>query len=165
MLTPRPAACRRGQWSLVGTLIAVAILIALAALYIPRIAARHSEAGQAATPIERGYGAACTIYQSEINTAAQSYKMDHDGRPPHSLDDLVNPKYGVTADMVHAPGCSFQMDASGAVTDVGHGQAQPGASFSQPATTAPAGGQRGPGGVVIPNIPGSGGASADGDTP
>ena len=53
MLTPRRA-CRRGLWSLIGTLVAVAILIALAALYLPRIAARHSAPVKAATPMERG---------------------------------------------------------------------------------------------------------------
>lgn len=143
MLTHRPASNSQGQWSLIGSLVAIAILIGLAAYMIPRVATRHSAPGGPATPIERGYGVACTAYESQMNQAASMYKADHDGAPPRTLDDLK--KYGVTDDMIHAQGCAFSIDQTGRVTDSGHGQAQPGA------------GQTGPGGIAIPNIPGAGG--------
>lgn len=142
MLTHRSTSCRQGQWSLIGSLVAIAILIALAAYMIPRVAARHSQPGGPATPIERGYGVACTAYESQMNQAASMYKADHDGAPPRTLDDLK--KYGVTDEMIHAQGCAFAVDATGHVADTGHGQAQPGASHP------------GPGGITIPNIPGAG---------
>ncbi len=144
MLTPRSAACRRGQWSLVGSLVAVAILIALAAVLIPRLIRPASTTGADTTAIDRANGAACTIYQSQINQAASMYRQDNGGQPPRSLDDLK--KYGVTDDMIHSPGCTYQLGPTPS--------ASPGAPAAAP---APVNGQRGPGGVTIPNIPGSGG--------
>ncbi|MBV9850175.1 MAG: hypothetical protein JO250_10920 [Armatimonadetes bacterium] len=151
---------------MIGLLVAIAVLIILAGLWVPRIAARHSEPSQAATPTERGLGVACGEYAAQMNQAVQIYKTDHDDQPPRSLDELK--RYGVTDDMIHAEGCSFQMDpASGAVYDTGGGRAQPGAApvtlgpSGGPAPAAPPpppnGGTRGPGGVTIPNIPTSGG--------
>lgn len=163
MLVSRSSGQCRGQWSLVGLMVAATVLIILAALYIPRIAKRHSQPGEVATPTERGYGAACSEYVSQMNQAVQIYKTDHDDKAPARVEDLKS--YGVTDDMIHAPGCSFQVDpATGTVFDTGGGRARPGAVSAPPgAPSAPAGsppapngGSRGPGGVTIPNIPGAG---------
>ena len=166
MLRSGSPARRRGQWSLVGILVALAIVAILAAIYVPRITSRHSQPSQAATPTERGLGVACGEYAAQMNQAVLLYKTDHDDRPPHSLDELK--RYGVTDDMIHAEGCSFGMDpATGTVYDTGQGRAQPGAApvtlapGGGPAPAAPTappnGGTRGPGGVTLPNIPTSGG--------
>jgi len=163
MIPARSSARQRGQWSLVGSLVAIAILIGLAAWLIPKYAAPHSAPGEAATPTERAYGAACSEYQSQMNMAVQTYKQSHDDRPPRSLEDLK--KEGITDDMIHAQGCSFVMDpATGTVTDVGKGQAMPGApapvTLGSPGSSAPQsappsnGGQIGPGGVKLPPMSG-----------
>lgn len=143
MLTPRSARCRRGQWSLVGTLVAVAIIVVLAALYLPGIAKRRADPGQAATPMQRADDVACLSYQSQVNQAISMYKMDHDGAPPRSVDDLKGAKYGVSDEMLRAPGCSL-------VVPGGPGSGQ-----------APAATGGGPGGVAIPTIPGSGAGAGD----
>lgn len=156
MLTPRSARCRQGQWTLVGTLVAVAIIIVLAALYIPRIARRHAEPGGAATPMERADAVACMSYQSQINQAISMYKMDHEGAPPRSVDDIKNSKYGVTDEMLRAPGCAL-------VVPGGPGSGQTPASPSGAMPAPPAGSQRGPGGVAIPTIPGAGGTGDTGE--
>jgi cell division septation protein DedD len=156
MLKISSVACRRGQWSLVGTLISIAILITLAAIYIPRLLKPAKTSNEEASAIQRADGTACTIYQSEMNQAVSMYKMDHDGAAPTSMDQLK--KYNVTDDMINAPGCTFQMGPHGEVTDAGRGQGIPTAAPAPGAPSpaaAPASGQRGPGGVTIPNIPGS----------
>jgi flagellin-like protein len=170
MLTPRSTPnFRRGQWSLIGSLVAIAIIIILAAVYLPRLIRPVGTSTQDATAIQRANGVACMVYQSQIKDAVQMYKTDHDGQAPQTLDELKNSKYGVTDDVLHAPGCSFQLGPDGAVTDVGHGQAPPQNTAppmpGQPtAPQQPTNGTRGPGGVTIPNIPGAGGTSAGGDT-
>lgn len=160
MLTPRPANCRRGQWSLVGILVALAIILIVAAIYIPKIAARHHQPGQGATPMERANSVGCGVYLSQFSQAVSMYKQDHDGAAPNSFDQLK--KYGVTDDMIHADGCSFQMYAGGVVTETGHGMAAPGAPSGTPPPPAP-GGTALPGGLKLPNIPGSGSAPSGGD--
>ena len=113
---------QRGQWSLIGTLVAVAILIALAAWLIPKYALRHSESPKdPATPIERAHGAGCVDYTSQMNQAVELYKQDHDDQLPKSLDDLK--QYKVTDEMIHAQGCVYQLDSTtGQVTETGHGR-------------------------------------------
>jgi type II secretory pathway pseudopilin PulG len=177
----KPPLRQRGQWSLIGLLAALAIVVILAAITVPQIAARHSEPGEPRTPIERGYGAACSAYVGQLNQAAEMYKSDHDGQPPTDLEQLK--KYGVTEDQIHAEGCYFVIDpGSGTVSDRGLSQAQPQApppSYTAPAapggantpaigfhgdsedgdssgitpSTAPQSAQPGPGGVKIPTIP------------
>ena len=106
---------RRGQWSLIGALVAAAILIAVAAIYLPRLVKPQSSSGADQTAIQRADGAQCAVYLSQLNAAVEMYKQDHEGQPPRRLADLK--KYQVTDEMLHAPGCSFQMDpATGAVT-------------------------------------------------
>ena len=152
------AARQRGQWSLIGTLVAVAILILLAALYIPRLIKPQAGAGgEEATAMQRAQGTTCTIYVPQFNAAVMQYKQDN-GRPPASLNDLK--KYGVTDDMIQSPGCSFQMDpATGNVTNgpAPPAAASPGSPASPVTPPPPNGGTRGPGGVTIPNIPTAGG--------
>ena len=115
---------RQGQWTLIGLLATISIIAILAAIYIPNVAAKHSAPGEARTPRERAYGAACTEYEVQMNQAVTMYKMDNDDRPPSSLDDLK--KYGVTNDMINAEGCSFIIDQrTGRITDIGQGRGAP----------------------------------------
>ncbi|MEO7719912.1 MAG: type II secretion system protein [Capsulimonas sp.] len=122
MAMRRSAARQRGQWSLVGMLVAIAILMILAATIVPQIAAEHSKPGQAATPKERAYGSACSEYAAQMSQAVQMYKIDHNDRTPRDVSQLK--KYGVTDEQIYAQGCSYQIDPdSGTVTDVGGGRA------------------------------------------
>ena len=115
---------QRGQATLIGMLVALAIVIILAAMYFPQIAGNHSAPGQAPTPRERAYNTACSEYESQMNQAAFMYKNDHDDHPPRSLEQLK--QYGVTEDMIHSEGCYFQIDPStGHVSDVGQGRYVP----------------------------------------
>jgi len=115
---------QRGQASLIGLLVTLAIIMVLAAMYYSQIAGDHSEPGQGATPRERAYGAACSEYESQLNQAVFMYKNDHDDHPPRNLEELK--AYGVTEDQIHAQGCYFQIDpASGHVSDVGQGKYVP----------------------------------------
>lgn len=118
-------AARYGQASLIGMLLALAIIMVLAAMYLPQIADEHSEPGSGSgpTPRERAYNTACSEYESQMNQAAFMYKTDHDDHPPRSLEQLK--QYGVTDDMIHAEGCYFQIDPTGHVSDLGHGQYVP----------------------------------------
>lgn len=177
----KPPLKQRGQWSLIGLLLALAIIVTLAAITFPQIASTHSQPGEPRTPIERGYGAACSEYTAQLNQSVQMYKMDHDDHPPRSLEQLK--KYGATDDQIHAQGCYFVIDPdSGTVVDRGLSQAQPQApppSYNPPApsgdtpaptigfhgdssdgdssgitpSTAPQGAQPGPGGVQVPTVP------------
>ncbi len=177
---------QRGQWSLIGILVSLAVIMILSAWYYAKIlkpqAGSHN--GRPAAE-QQAYGSVCSEYQSQINQAVQMYKGDHNDRPPHSFRALK--QYGATDDIVKAEGCQFQLDAStGAVTDIGHGQAAPNAqpvvinssSADTPASAAPGpywqggapqaqpGGSpqaaptTGPGGIKLP--PGASTVPADG---
>ena len=137
METPLRRQC--GQWSLVGTLVAVAILVLLAALYVPRLLKPSAgPAAQQQTAMQRADGAACSEYVSQMDQAVMLYKQDHNDQPPTSIQDLTH--YGVTSDMIHAPGCTYQMDPS-----------------TGNVTSGSSGGTAAPGGITIPAIPGAGG--------
>ncbi len=146
---------QRGQWTIIGSLVAIAILIALAAVYIPKMLKPATHTGEQHSAIQEGQGAACSVYTSQMNQAVSMYRSDHEGAAPPSLDDLK--KYGVTDDMVHAPGCTFVM-TNGIVTEVGHGAAPASAAPvtlapgqpAAPASSAPANTTVGPGGIKIP---------------
>lgn len=146
---------QQGQWTIVGSLIAIAIIIALAAIYIPKMLKPATHTGEQSSAIEAAQGSACSVYTSQINQAVSMYRSDHDGAVPPSLDDLK--KYGVTDDMVHAPGCAFVM-TNGRVSEVGHGAAPASAApvtlapgqAPAPAPAAPANTTVGPGGIKIP---------------
>jgi len=149
---------QQGQWTIVGSLVAIALLIGLAAWLLPGLLKPRGDAG-GRTAIQAGQGAACSVYESQINQAITMYKSDHDGRPPASLDDLK--EYGVTDDITHAPGCSFVLQG-GRATDVGHGAAPPVTLTAPSAAPAPAPSNPGvtvaPGGIRVPT---GGGASPD----
>lgn len=155
---------QRGQWTIIGSLVAIAILIALAAIYIPKMLKPATHTGEQRSAIQEGQGAACSVYTSQMNQAVSMYRSDHEGAAPPSLDDLK--KYGVTDDMVHAPGCAFVM-TNGIVTEVGHGAAPASAAPvtlapgqpPAPAPPAPASTTVGPGGIKIPT---GGGADTSG---
>ncbi len=168
---------QRGQWTLVGLLVSLTVIAILSAWYYAKIlkpqAGSHN--GRPAAE-QKAYGSVCSEYQSQINQAVMMYKGDHNDRPPRSFAALK--QYGATDDIVKAEGCQFQLDAStGAVTDIGHGQAAPNAqpvvvngsdaaptasapgpywqqSAPQPPAGSPGGSQsapaRGPGGVTLP---------------
>ena len=178
---------QRGQWTLVGILVSMAIIAILSAWYYAKILKPQvgSHNGRPAAE-QKAYGAVCSEYQSQITQAVTMYKSDHNDRNPRSFAALK--QYGATDDIVKAEGCQFQLDAStGTVTEIGHGQAAPGAqpvvvnsSDAAPAASAPGpywqqsapqspagspGGQsaptRGPGGITLPptssTVPADGG--------
>lgn len=177
----RGAKSRRGQWSLVGILVSLTIIMILSAWYYSKILKPQtgSHNGRPAAE-QKAYGSVCSEYQSQINQAVTMYKGDHNDHNPQSFEELK--QYGATNDIVKAEGCQFQLDAStGNVTDIGRGQAAPGAqpvvinsAQAAPATTAPgpywqgstppaappgAPSTVGPGGVKLP--PSSGSVPAD----
>ena len=135
---------QRGQWTLVGTLVSLAIIAILSTWYYAKILKPQlgSHNGKPAAE-QQAYGSVCSIYQSQITQAVMMYKSDHNDRNPRSFEPLK--KYGVTDDILKAQGCQFQLDAStGTVTDIGHGQAAPnaepvvvGGSSDAPAAPAP----------------------------
>jgi len=119
MLSPRYKV--QGQATLIGLLVVILIIGILAASYYPRIAASHSAPGQPATPVERAKGADCGLYVSQINEALAMYKDANDDKSPATLNDLK--PYGVTDDIINAPGCTFREDPqTGEVRDYGKGQ-------------------------------------------
>lgn len=150
-----PGRHQRGQWTIVGSLVAIALLIGLAAWLLPGFLKPRGDAG-GRTAIQMGQGAACSIYESQINDAIISYKSSHDGQPPASLDDLK--KEGVTDDILHAPGCAFVLQ-NGRATEVGHGAAPSVTLTSPSAAPAPAPSTPGvtvaPGGIRVPTGGGS----------
>ena len=174
---------QRGQWSLVGILVSLTIIMILSAWYYAKIlrpqAGSHN--GRPASE-QKAYGAVCSEYQSQMTQAVAMYKADHNERSPTSLAQLK--PYGVTDDLIKAEGCQFQLDAAtGTITEIGHGQAAPnsepvvinstpaartstapGPYWQQSAPPASAGGQpgpaTGPGGVRLPptsTLPADGG--------
>jgi hypothetical protein len=178
---------QRGQWTLVGILVSLAIIAILSSWYYakvlkPQLGSHNSKPAAE----QKAYASVCSEYQSQITQAVAMYKDDHNDRNPRSFESLR--KYGVTDDILKAEGCQFQLDASsGTVTEIGHGQAAPNAqpvvvnsTGTAPAASAPGpywqqsapqqapaaapGGQaapaRGPGGITLP--PSSSTIPADG---
>ncbi|MGI4790526.1 MAG: hypothetical protein ACRYFS_16945 [Janthinobacterium lividum] len=178
------AVCQRGQWSLVGILVSLAIIAILSAWYYAKILKPQAGSHNGAPAAEQqAYGSVCSVYQSQLTQAVMMYKEDHNDRSPRSFEQLK--KYGVTNDIVEAQGCQFQLDTTtGTITEIGHGQAAPGAqpvvisdtpaapkagpgpywqTAPPPAAGAPGNAPtapvRGPGGITLP--PGSGSIPAD----
>ena len=186
----RRNASRRGQWSLIGLLVSLVIVAILSAWYYSKILKPQAGSHNGAPAAEqKAYGTACSEYVSQLNMASTLYKQDHNERPPQTFDDLK--KAGGTGDdVIHAPGCQFQLDpATGVVSDIGGGRAAPGAPpivlgagpaapmpppapnaplvlsspASQPTPAAAGGPVRGPGGVTLPPTGGSVPAGSAGD--
>jgi type II secretory pathway pseudopilin PulG len=156
MFAPRNNA--RGQATLIGLLVAILIIGVLAAIYYPRVAARHSAPDEPRTPVERASGANCDLYVSQINQALAMYKDANDDRSPRTLNDLK--PYGITDDIINAPGCTFREDpATGQVRDYGGGKAayptvNPDGSLNSGGQSgSPQPQQSAPGGISIPTIP------------
>ncbi len=156
MHVTRRAASRhtqRGQWSLIGLLVSLAVIMILSAWYYDRILkpAAGSHNGKPAAE-QAAYGAVCSEYQSQLNMASSMYK-DQSGHNARSFDDLK--KCGATDDIIRAQGCQFQLDpATGAVTDIGHGKAAPGAApVVLGADAAPAAPPRRPGDPLVLTSP------------
>jgi hypothetical protein len=179
---------QRGQWTLVGLLVSLAVIAILSSWYYakvlkPQLGSHNSKPAAE----QKAYASVCSEYQSQMTQAVSMYKDEHNDRNPRSFEALR--KYGVTDDILKAEGCQFQLDAStGTVTEIGHGQAAPNAqpvvvnsAVSAPAASsapgpywqsapprqspsAAPGGQaapmRGPGGITLP--PGSSTIPADG---
>lgn len=166
----RTAKYQRGQWSLVGLLVSLAVIAILSAWYYNKILKPQAGSHNGAPAAEqKAYGSVCSEYQSQINQAVMMYKGDHNDRSPQSFEALK--QYGATDDIVRAKGCQFQLDAStGAVTDIGHGEAAPnaqpvvvGGASSAPAANAPgpywqrSSPQAQPGAPNSQSVPGPGG--------
>lgn len=180
----RRDARRRGQWSLVGLLVSLVIIAILSAWYYSKILKPQAGSHNGAPAAEQqAYGTACSEYVSQLNMASTMYKQDHNDRPPQTFDALKKAG-GIGDDVLRAPGCQFQLDpATGAVTEIGHGRAAPGApplvlgatapaapvpppppgaplivgpAAPQNAPAAPGSPARGPGGVALP--PSAGGS-------
>lgn len=144
MIRQRANTKQRGQWTLVGLIVSLAIIAIISAWYYAKIlkpqAGSHN--GKPAAE-QQAYGAVCSEYQSQLTQAVALYKDDHNDHPPRSFEALK--KYGVTNDIIQAEGCQFQLDAStGTVTEIGHGRAAPNAqpvvvnsSDAAPAASAP----------------------------
>lgn len=162
---------QRGQWSLIGLLVSIAIIMILSSWYYAKILKPQAGSHNGVPASEqRAYGVGCSEYQSQLNMASSMYKQDHNDQPPRSFDDLKKAG-GITDDMLNAPGCQFELDPStGIVTDIGHGLAAknsppivlgggapaPG-SPNGPAAPPPngqGGPQHGPGGITLPPNPG-----------
>ena len=135
---------QRGQWTLVGILVSLAVVVILSAWYYAKILKPQAGSHNGIPAAEQqAYGSACTLYKSQIDQAVLMYKGDHNDRAPQSFEALK--KYGVTSDILQAQGCQFQLDASnGNVTEIGHGEAAPNAppvvvngAGSAPAASAP----------------------------
>ena len=123
----RRNARRRGQWSLIGLLVSLVIIAILSAWYYAKILKPQAGSHNGAPAAEqKAYGSVCSEYQSQLDQAVMLYKGDHNERPPTNFEQLKT--YGVSRDILQAPGCQFQLDpATGAISEIGHGQAAPGA--------------------------------------
>ena len=154
---------RRGQWTLIGMLVSLAVIVIISAWYYKSILKPQAGSHNGAPAAEQqAYGAVCSTYQSQLTQAVMMYKSDHNDRPPQNFEQLK--KYGATDDLTHATGCQFQLDpATGAITEIGHGRAAPNAApvvLGGGVSGAPAPrsgyGVPGPGGVTLP--PNAGGS-------
>lgn len=172
----RRDARRRGQWSLIGLLVSLVIVAILSAWYYAKVLKPQAGSHNGAPAAEqKAYGSVCSEYQSQLDQAVMLYKEDHNERPPTNFEQLKT--YKVSRDILQAPGCQFQLDpATGAITEIGHGQAAPGAlpivlgagpvapappppppgaplivgPHAPQSAPAPGTPTRGPGGVVLP---------------
>ena len=77
--------CQRGQWSLVGLLVSLAIIAILSAWYYAKILKPQAGSHNGAPAAEqKAYGSVCSEYQSQLNRPSTMYKQDHNDRPPRT---------------------------------------------------------------------------------
>jgi len=148
---------RRGQ-TLIGLLIAIFLLsIVGASLYLQL--RKGGPGGR--SPEDQANEVACSEYTSQIRQAIMQYKQDNEGRNPPDLKSLG--KYGVTPDILNAPGCSYPYDPStGTVQNGVSKPGQPARQFSQQSSPgqSPSGPQSsgGPSGLPTTTVNGPSGA-------
>ena len=92
-------------FTLIEILVVCAILVALAAVMIPRITGAGSGSagappGKAASPIQRAAGVECQTNLTQIRAALTAYQTNNE-RYPASLQDLAS--QGVSAPMLACP--------------------------------------------------------------
>lgn len=110
---------RRG-FTLVGTLITIAIIAVLAIFvvrYVSGGGGTDKSGRKVPTPTQRARVTAGNEYISQIQQAITMYKMDHDEQLPPSLSDLK--PYGVTDQMILDPNTKAPLaydPATGAVS-------------------------------------------------
>lgn len=126
---------QRGQ-TLIGLLIALFLLSIVGGTLYMQL---HKSGGGGKSPEEAADQVACTEYVSQIRQAIMQYKQDNDGRNPPDLQSLK--KYGVTSDILDAPGCSYDYDASTGSVQSGS-QPAPAGSPNPAGSPGPASGQR-----------------------
>lgn len=88
-------------FTLIGTLVVIAILGILAVILVPRLIGRTKDpvtGKEVPAPRERARQVATVAYIGQINQAIQMYKMDNDGQNPRNLTELK--RYGVTDEML-----------------------------------------------------------------
>ena len=80
---------QRGQWTLVGLLVSLAVIAILSAWYYAKILKPQAGSHNGAPAAEQqAYGAVCSEYQSQITQAVALYKEDHNDRSPRSFEAL-----------------------------------------------------------------------------
>jgi type II secretory pathway pseudopilin PulG len=96
---------QRGQGTLIGLLVTMAIIVILAAWLYPRYMKPGGVDGSVASPEQDAQDVACGTYYQQIGEAIVSYKDSH-GTVPPNLQALRSE--GVTPDMYNDPDCKFQ---------------------------------------------------------
>ncbi len=98
---------QRGQWTIIGLIVAMAIIVILSAYLYPKYMAPGGTDGSVQSPEQDAQDVACGTYYQQIGDAIIEYKDEH-GHVPHSLRALKSE--GVTKDMYDDPFCKFTYD-------------------------------------------------------
>lgn len=164
---------RCGQ-TLVGVLISVFVMIALAVFFLMPRGGINGAPGKTVLKrsIEKGQGVASISYLSQIRQGITMYKDSNDGKPPASLDELkhylkdyppecwVNPVDQKPFLYDPATGTICEQGPGCPATDSAAPVANPPAPGANPPAPAPPSSPTGPGGIHM-NIPAPGAGAAD----
>lgn len=96
---------RRGSWTLIELVVAMAILVALAAWLLPRyLSSTKNAAGQTTiqAPIERAHGVDCANNLQQIRYALTMAQQTND-RYPANLSELLTNGSGLSRQMLFCP--------------------------------------------------------------